>query len=151
MAGDRRANFPVGSQFVVSGSTGNDGTWTVAAAALNGSDTEITVTGNIASGVADGNITTTAVPSKTIIVDSGQLFLSRGIEVGDKVRNVTDGSEATVVTVDSNTQITTTPLSGGSLDRFRAGGTVVAGASFVPDALAKTKTISAVSVERVVG
>jgi len=55
---DLTSVFTSGKEFVVTGSTGNDGSWTVDSSALSGSDTVITVTGNITDGTVDGNITT---------------------------------------------------------------------------------------------
>lgn len=55
---DATAIFSAGAEFVVTGSTGNDGTWTVDTSVLSGADTVITVTGNITNATVDGNITT---------------------------------------------------------------------------------------------
>ena len=57
--------------------------------------------------------------SQTVLIDSAATFLSSGIQVGDVVRNTTDVSSATVASVDSNIQITTTTLSGGSDDTYQ--------------------------------
>lgn len=60
------------------------------------------------SGTAD------AGGSSTVLIDAGGNFVSKGVAAGDKVWNYTDGSYATVVTVDSATQLTTTELTGGT-------------------------------------
>jgi len=52
--------------------------------------------------------------SATLLVDSAATFLSDDIKFGDPCRNTTTGGIATVVSVDSNTQITTTTLSTGT-------------------------------------
>jgi hypothetical protein len=57
----------------------------------------------------------------TTLIGTG---FTAGARVGDIVYNVTDGSHATIVTVDSNTQITTTALTGGTHNLFTAGNTV---------------------------
>ena len=66
--------------------------------------------------------------SNTILIDSAGDFINFGIEekLLDKftVFNDTDGSSATVVTVDSGIQITTDGLTGGSDDLFQAGDVV---------------------------
>jgi hypothetical protein len=55
MAGDVRKLFDVGGTFTVSGSTGNDATYTVTAIALVSGNTILTVA-NVPSGVADGSV-----------------------------------------------------------------------------------------------
>jgi hypothetical protein len=63
--------------------------------------------------------------SGTILIDSAASYITFGIEEKnlDKftVFNDTDGSQATVVTVDSGIQITTDGLTGGSDNLFQAG------------------------------
>lgn len=54
--GDHTANINVGSSFVVAGSSGNNGTYTVASVALNLGDTRIFTNEAIASGTPDGEI-----------------------------------------------------------------------------------------------
>lgn len=56
---------------------------------------------------------TNATPSSTVLQDSSATFVTWGVAPGDEVYNCTDGSIATVVTVDSETQITTGGLSYG--------------------------------------
>jgi hypothetical protein len=76
----------------------------------------------IACKVTGGNLTAlltwdgaaTGAHVGTQLTDSGALFASWGIQTGDAIRNVPDGSTATVLTVDSETQITHTALAGGS-------------------------------------
>lgn len=65
--------------------------------------------------------TTTAAGSNNVITNSGATFLSANIQVGDIVRNSTDASWAYVLSIDSNTQITTTPLQGGSDNLWQNG------------------------------
>jgi hypothetical protein len=57
----------------------------------------------------------------TTLIASG---FTLGAAVGDVVYNVTDGSHATIVTVDSNTQVTTGTLTGGTNNTFAQGDTV---------------------------
>ncbi len=65
-------------------------------------------------GFPTGSATTGDVTGRTLI-DSGATFSSGNVvKPGDLVRNTTDGSWAHVITVDSETQITHTPLQGGS-------------------------------------
>jgi len=54
IAGDLVQHLPVGTTFKISGSTGNDGTYTVSTAVLNGPDTDITVVEVIPDATADG-------------------------------------------------------------------------------------------------
>jgi len=67
--------------------------------------------------------TTTSDGGSTKIIDSSATFLSEDIKPGDIVRNVTDGSWAQVVSIDSDTQITTTKLQGGSDNTWQSGDT----------------------------
>lgn len=66
------------------------------------------ITLTTSSGVCDsgGNATT--------LVDAAGGFVAAAIKVGDIIYNVTDGSSAAVVSVDSATQLTTGTLSGGT-------------------------------------
>lgn len=74
--GDYTSVFTAGVQFTVYGSTGNDGTWTVSSSALNGGDTEITVTGDITDATVDGYITSlTGVYTITIATDQTAYFV----------------------------------------------------------------------------
>jgi len=57
----------------------------------------------------------------TTLIGTG---FTAGAKVGDVVCNVTDGSHATIVTVDSNTQVTTGALTGGIHNLFSEGDTV---------------------------
>jgi hypothetical protein len=70
-----------------------------------------------------GTATSTHLTTPDIILtDSSATFLTSGVKVGDTVENLTDaGSTATVVTVDSETQITTTVPSGGAIDEWTSG------------------------------
>lgn len=56
VAGDRTDRFQAGESFTVAGSTGNDGTYTVVSATLQGSDTRIVVQEAVPDATADGNI-----------------------------------------------------------------------------------------------
>lgn len=64
--------------------------------------------------------TATGGDSATVLIDSAATFLTEGLKVGAVVRNTTDGSAATIASVDSATQITTTALSGGTDDTYQA-------------------------------
>lgn len=67
------------------------------------------------SGIADSG------GSGTVINDAAGDFITKGVLAGDKIWNVTDGSYATVVTVNSATQITTSGLTGGADNTFSSG------------------------------
>jgi len=56
IAGDHTPAFPVGSTFKVSGSTANDGRWTVVGAVYTGGNTVIEVSEDITDATADGYI-----------------------------------------------------------------------------------------------
>jgi len=58
--------------------------------------------------------------SNTVCICSGAQFITDGVKTGDKIVNTTDGSSATVVTVDSATQITCDGLVDGSDNFFQA-------------------------------
>lgn len=60
--------------------------------------------------------------SSTVLIDAASTFQADGVEVGDVARNITDGTEpATVVSVDSETQLTTTALAGGASNDWATG------------------------------
>jgi hypothetical protein len=59
--------------------------------------------------------------SSTVLVDSAATFITNGVSVDDAVTNVTDNSTARVVSVDSETQLTTTTLTGGSDNTYANG------------------------------
>ena len=84
--------------------------------------------GNLVSYLRDTG-SQTGGDSNTVLIDSAADFINFGIEEKDLdrfvVRNVTDGSSAEVVTVDSGTQITTDGLTGGSDNLFQAGDVVI--------------------------
>lgn len=71
----------------------------------------------------------TGADSNTVLIDSLASYITFGIEEKDvdqfTIENVTDGSEATLVTVDSGTQITTDGLTGGSDNLFQAGDEII--------------------------
>lgn len=56
--------------------------------------------------------------STTILADAGATFVTWGIKVGDLVRNTTESVIAYVVSVDSETQLTTTPVANWSGDSY---------------------------------
>ena len=56
IAGDRTEQFAIGNVFTVTGSTGNDGNWTVSTSEFTGGNTEIVVTGDITDATVDGTI-----------------------------------------------------------------------------------------------
>ena len=60
-----------------------------------------------------GTITTSDTIGTTLI-DSAATFITDGINPGDTILNMTDGSAATVLTIDSETQITHFPLDDGT-------------------------------------
>lgn len=63
--------------------------------------------------VESGTITTADGPGTTLI-DSAATFITNGVAADDSVTNITDGSTARVVSIDSETQLTTTALTGGT-------------------------------------
>ncbi len=67
-----------------------------------------------------GTITGTHTGSNNVIIltDSAATFVADGVQSGDVVTNITDGSRGKVVSVDSATQITLETLSGGTDDDF---------------------------------
>lgn len=65
-----------------------------------------------------GTITTPDTNGMTLI-DSSATFITNGVEAGDMVMNHTDGSHATIASVDSETQLTLlTALDGGTDNQF---------------------------------
>lgn len=56
--------------------------------------------------------------SATVLIDTDATFQTWKVRAGDIIDNTTDGSAATVVSVDSQTQITTTALTGGTGDTY---------------------------------
>lgn len=66
---------------------------------------------------------TTAGGGGTTITDSGATFVSSGVLQGMVAYNSTDASTSYVVSVDSETQITTTTLTGGSDQTWESGDT----------------------------
>lgn len=56
----------------------------------------------------------------TILHDTAATFVTDGLSAGDVILNVTDGSAATVVTVDSEIKLTTTALTGGTNNEWHA-------------------------------
>lgn len=72
--GDYTALFTSAVVFVVSGSTGNDGTWTVASSTFTGGATVITVNENVTDATVDGIISTgnTGILDLVIEVDADE-------------------------------------------------------------------------------
>ena len=64
-----------------------------------------------------GTVTTPDTAGKTL-TDSTALFVTAGVTRGDMVRNATDGSFATVLSVVSETALTTLSLAGGVDNRY---------------------------------
>lgn len=61
----------------------------------------------------------------TKLIDAAATFSTDGVQVGDIVYNSTDGSYAAVVTVDSETQLTTATLAGGTANTWAAGNSYI--------------------------
>ena len=61
---------------------------------------------------------TTADTTGVILIDSGATFITDGILAGDTILNSTDGSITTVLSVDSETQLTTFGLADGTDNQF---------------------------------
>ncbi len=75
------------------------------------------LTANVIRGNADDTGTVTGGPSATVLIDSAATFQTSLIQVGDQITLDVGGETATVVTVDSEIQITSTTLSNaGSYD-----------------------------------
>lgn len=66
-----------------------------------------------------GSLTSTG--GSTTLISSGATFVTSSVAVGDLVANITDGSIAVVKSVDSETQLTTTALLGGSDNTWTSG------------------------------
>jgi hypothetical protein len=58
------------------------------------------------------DINTNAAPSATVCTCATATFTTDGVAAGDKVKNTTTGNEALVVSVDSETQLTTASITG---------------------------------------
>jgi hypothetical protein len=69
---------------------------------------------NSSSGQGLGTLTVTGASSTTVLIDSAATFQTWRVRPGDTIDNTTDVESATVVSVDSETQLTTTTLSGGA-------------------------------------
>jgi hypothetical protein len=70
--------------------------------------------------VAAGTVTTADTGGRTL-TDSAATFVASGVEVGAWIVNLTDGSVATVLRVDSETSLFTDTLGGGTDNRFDSG------------------------------
>lgn len=108
IAGNYAAEFAVGAQFVVSGSSGNDGSYTVAGVAYTGGNTVITISGSIGDSTVDGNIeanTLTFTGNYTDIFYLNEQFDITGSTGNDgtyTVRKATyNGTSTTVILVES--------------------------------------------------
>lgn len=75
LTGDKRNLFDTSTSFTVTGSTGNNGTYTPTAIAYTGGQTVLTVA-NVPSAVADGNVNMTLV----LTAQSGQVTTARQID-----------------------------------------------------------------------
>lgn len=73
--------------------------------------------------VTSGTVTFTHPDDpETILIDEDATFISDGVRVGDIVSNSTDaGAAAAVVSVDSETQLTTAAIAGGVINEWRDG------------------------------
>ncbi|MDX1494513.1 MAG: LamG domain-containing protein, partial [Longimicrobiales bacterium] len=83
--------------------------------------------------VLSGNPTTAQGAGATTLIDTSETFVTKGIQVGQYVRNVTDGGSGVVVSVDSETQITHTALSGGTNNDWQTGDTYELDSDYVTD------------------
>lgn len=100
-----------GSDIVDFGDSHFTGEVVISASALTTGGTTIT-------GTAD------AGGSSTVLIDAAATFQTDGVAVGDTARNITDaGNSVTVVSIDSETQLTTTALTGGGSDDWATGDT----------------------------
>lgn len=63
-------------------------------------------------------LTADVATSTTVLADAGATFVTWGIKIGDLVRNTTEAVIAYVVSVDSETQLTTTPVANWSGDSY---------------------------------
>jgi hypothetical protein len=70
-----------------------------------------------------GSGTADAGGSATVLNDAAGNFVAKGVQVGDKVWNVTDGSYALVALVSSATSLITEALQGGTLNTWTSGHT----------------------------
>lgn len=91
------------------------------------------------SAFADPKVLTTAVVGKasagsigTTLVDASNEFVARGIQVGDLVRNVTDGSIGIVDSLPTGDTLTVDTLGGGADDSFQPGDLYVVVLSAAP-------------------
>lgn len=64
--------------------------------------------------ILESGTITTPDGTGTTLIDSTATFVTNGVAANDSVTNITDGSHALVVSVDSETQLTTTALTGGT-------------------------------------
>ncbi len=84
--------------------------------------------------VVKGKATSTIVSTSPTLVDSKATFIARGVASGDVIVNITNPSVGRVVTVDSETQITASSMSGVASGEFVSGDEYVirpSGASFI--------------------
>ncbi len=94
-------------------------TWTITATSATNFTVSGSVSGSQLDAVVDSPYTTTDIRgtatsgTATILAETGQTFITKGAAVGDRVTNRTQGEEVFIVSVDSETQITTTALSSG--------------------------------------
>jgi hypothetical protein len=74
ITGDITDDLENASTFDISGSTGNDGTYTISSYSLSGSNTRIYVDEEIPNSTADGTIENVVIASQTVEFDYGQEF-----------------------------------------------------------------------------
>ena len=75
----------------------------------------------IQGGVDSSGTITTADTAGLVLIDSAGTFVSDGILAGDTVLNVTDQSITSIISVDSETQVTTFGLQSGTDNQFGIG------------------------------
>ena len=71
--------------------------------------------------VDDTQTCTTADPDGRVLISTGSTFQSDGLARGDVAYNGTTGAMATILSVDSEIQLTTLPLTGGSRNDWQIG------------------------------
>jgi len=105
--------FVVGQTFVIDGSTGNDGTYTVAALAPAGVNSDITVEEVIPNPIADGHIyfggTISDYSGSKLVIDAQMAFHTCSLPVGPG----TERTDYVYATYDRATNVTTIAVSEG--------------------------------------
>jgi len=80
--------------------------------------------GNSFTLVAIPDATATAGGDSNTLLATGSTFVTDGVEIGDMIRNVTDGSVARVLKVVSQIELETTVLTGGADNTYQAADTI---------------------------